>query len=298
MPRFKSDKLAPIPASKRYDGNIITSYFTQISAYKTLTAEEELEMFKKLRSGDETVRDEIIKHNLKLVVSIAKKYTKITKFLSFEDLIMEGNVGLFTAIEKFDISKGFKFSTYATHWIKQAILRAIMNYDTGIRIPVHLQERMFMAEKDIYHEETSLERQLTPEETYEILKKYSLENAYNAYLMKNIVSLDKPISNGEEDNDSFFGDMIPCEESSIEDAVTSDYDRSIFWDYVETKMSNPREIDVIKRRFGYYGRIETLEEIAKDYHLTRERVRQIEAKAILKLRSPSARRFFAGFRNA
>lgn len=268
--------------------SIVSSYLTMIGQYKLLTSEEEKILFKKYKSGDMAAGEQILLHNLRLVVSIARRYARITKSLSLEDVIMDGNIGLMTALSRFEPNKGFKFSTYATWWIKQSILRSIMNNDNAIRIPVHLMEKFLKADKEIKKSEDEYNRKLTSLEIENIFKKIcssevSYKHLWEMYELRNIASLDVSIGDGEGKTDTFLVDMIPSDEAPVEDIVISSVDSAQLWDIISSKLT-PRELEVIKRRFGYSGTCETLEMIAQDYGVTRERIRQIEAKAIKKLR--------------
>ena len=277
--------------------SVLDTYF-RLCDYTLFTPEEEADIFTRYKNGEVQLRDDIIMHNLRLVVHIAKKYTRVTKTLSLEDLIMEGNIGLMIAIDKFDNNMGYKFSTYATWWIRQSILRAVMNTDSSIRIPVHLMEKYLNATKTIRKEEVELDRELTGPEVEKVLKEHSTSDTSYMQMLgikkkKNIVSLDTPIVKDDGDSDTTIMDIFVPEygENTVESEVAQRLDKDVLWNYVRDHVSE-KELEILKRRFGYYGKCETLESIGNDLHITKERVRQLEGKALLKIRgrSPGARK--------
>ncbi len=260
----------------------VRMYLKEIGKVSLLTADEEKELAQAIELGDMDAKDHLVEANLRLVVSIAKRYTG--RGMSFLDLIQEGNLGLLKAVEKFDWTKGFKFSTYATWWIRQAITRAIADQARTIRIPVHMVEtinklirtqRTLVQElgRDPEIEEIAQEMGITDEKVREIMK-----------ISQEPVSLEKPI--GEEE-DSHLGDFIPDEDAQ------SPADQAAYTLLKEQLMEvlaglTPREEKVLRLRFGLDdGRTRTLEEVGKEFNVTRERIRQIEAKALRKLRHPS-----------
>lgn len=260
----------------------VRMYLKEIGKVDLLTAEEERELAMAIEQGDQDAKDHLIEANLRLVVSIAKRY--VGRGMSFLDLIQEGNLGLLKAVDKFDYTKGFKFSTYATWWIRQAITRAIADQARTIRIPVHMVEtinkliriqRQLVQElgRDPEVEELAAEMGITVEKVREIMK-----------ISQEPVSLEKPI--GEEE-DSHLGDFIP------DDDAPSPADQAAFTLLKEQLLEvlsglTPREEKVLRLRFGLDdGRTRTLEEVGKEFNVTRERIRQIEAKALRKMRHPS-----------
>ncbi len=260
----------------------VRMYLKEIGKVALLTANEEVELAKRMQEGDEEAKKRLAEANLRLVVSIAKRY--VGRGMLFLDLIQEGNLGLIKAVEKFDYTKGFKFSTYATWWIRQAITRAIADQARTIRIPVHMVEtinklirikRQLLQElgRDATPEEIALEMEMEPEKVREILK-----------IAQEPVSLETPI--GEEE-DSHLGDFIPDDEvQAPSDVATFTLLREQLSNVLHTLTD--REQKVLRLRFGLDdGRARTLEEVGKEFDVTRERIRQIEAKALRKLRHPS-----------
>ncbi|MDR1217520.1 MAG: RNA polymerase sigma factor RpoD [Oscillospiraceae bacterium] len=260
----------------------VRMYLKEIGKVSLLTAEEEVELAALMATGDDDARRRMAEANLRLVVSIAKRY--VGRGMQFLDLIQEGNLGLIKAVEKFDYTKGYKFSTYATWWIRQAITRAIADQARTIRIPVHMVEtinkvmrvsRQLLQElgHDPTPEEISEEMGMPVDKVREILK-----------IAQEPVSLETPI--GEEE-DSHLGDFIPDEDAS-EPAEAASFTllREQLSEVLKTL--TPREEKVLRMRFGIEdGRSRTLEEVGREFKVTRERIRQIEAKALRKLRHPS-----------
>ena len=260
----------------------VRMYLKEIGKIPLLKPHEEVELAKRMMEGDEIAKQRLVEANLRLVVSIAKRY--VGRGMLFLDLIQEGNLGLIKAVEKFDYVRGFKFSTYATWWIRQAITRAIADQARTIRIPVHMVEtinklirvsRQLLQElgRDPKPEEIAKEMEMSEEKVREIMK-----------IAQDPVSLETPI--GEEE-DSHLGDFIP-DEDALAPAEAAAY--SLLKDQIEEVLGslNEREQKVLKLRFGLEdGRARTLEEVGKEFDVTRERIRQIEAKALRKLRHPS-----------
>lgn len=260
----------------------VRMYLREIGKIPLLTYDEELDLAKRILEGDEEAKQKLAESNLRLVVSIAKKY--VGRGMMFLDLIQEGNMGLIKAVEKFDYTKGYKFSTYATWWIRQAITRAIADQARTIRIPVHMVETINKLIRTSRHllqqngreptvEELSKEMEMPVDKVVEIQK-----------IAQDPVSLETPI--GEED-DSHLGDFIQDDDSP---APQDSAAYTLLREQLEEVMNTltPREAKVLKLRFGLEdGKARTLEEVGREFMVTRERIRQIEAKALRKLRHPS-----------
>ena len=265
-------------------------YLKEIGDYPLLTAEEEIDLAQRIMDGDEAAKTRLAESNLRLVVSIAKRY--VGRGLSFLDLIQEGNLGLIKAVDKFDYTKGFKFSTYATWWIRQAITRSIADQSRTIRIPVHMSEVI----NKTYRVSRTLLQELGREPTeQEIADAMDLPASKIREILKvsaDPISLDTPI--GEED-DSHLGDFIK-DDSVIGPEDAAAY--TVLQDQISKLLNTltEREQRVLILRFGLKdGRTRTLEEVGKEFNVTRERIRQIEAKALRKLRHPSRARMLKGY---
>ena len=260
----------------------VRMYLREIGKIPLLTYEEESELAQKIIQGDEEAKQKLAESNLRLVVSIAKKY--VGRGMLFLDLIQEGNMGLIKAVEKFDYNKGFKFSTYATWWIRQAITRAIADQARTIRIPVHMVEtinKLIRTSRQLLQQNG---REPTPEEIAKEME-ISVEKVMEIQkIAQDPVSLETPI--GEEE-DSHLGDFIQDEDSPApQDSAAHTLLREQLEEVMDTL--TPREAMVLKLRFGLQdGKARTLEEVGKQFNVTRERIRQIEAKALRKLRHPS-----------
>ena len=270
----------------------VRMYLKEIGKVPLLSPEEEIELAKRMELGDENARKRLAEANLRLVVSIAKRY--VGRGMQFLDLIQEGNLGLIKAVEKYDYSKGFKFSTYATWWIRQAITRAIADQARTIRIPVHMVEtinRLIRTSRQLLQE---LGREPTPEEIAEKMEMPVERVREIMKISQDPVSLETPI--GEEE-DSHLGDFIPDEGASEpSEAASFTLLKEQLVDVLSTL--TPREEKVLKLRFGIEdGRTRTLEEVGKEFNVTRERIRQIEAKALRKLRHPSRSKKLKDFLN-
>ena len=270
----------------------VRMYLKEIGKVPLLTAEREHELAERMAEGDEDAKSELVEANLRLVVSIAKRY--VGRGMYFLDLIQEGNLGLMKAVEKFDHNKGFKFSTYATWWIRQAITRAIADQARTIRIPVHMVETIHKVSRYSRQMLQELGREATAEEIGEKMGMSAEKVREIMKIAQDPVSLETPI--GEEE-DSHLGDFIPDDDTPAPaDAASA----TILREVIERELHTltPREEHVIKLRFGLYdGRTRTLEEVGKEFNITRERIRQIEAKALRKLRHPSRARHLRGFLN-
>lgn len=260
----------------------VRMYLKEIGKVPLLTAQEEVEIAQRMAEGDEEAKHQLAEANLRLVVSIAKRY--VGRGMLFLDLIQEGNLGLIKAVEKFDYRKGYKFSTYATWWIRQAITRAIADQARTIRIPVHMVEtinKLIRVNRQLVQEygreprpdEIAKEMGISEEKVREIIK-----------IAQEPVSLETPI--GEED-DSHLGDFIPDDDAPAPaEAVASTLLKEQLMDVLNSL--TPREAKVLRLRYGLDdGKARTLEEVGKEFNVTRERIRQIEAKALRKLRHPS-----------
>ena len=270
----------------------VRMYLKDIGKYPLLTVEEEIDLAQRIADGDMKAKERMINSNLRLVVSIAKRY--VGRGMLFLDLIQEGNMGLIKAVEKFDYTKGYKFSTYATWWIRQAITRAIADQARTIRIPVHMVETINKVIRvsrqllqDLGHdpsaEEIAEEMDMPVEKVRDILK-----------IAQEPVSLETPI--GEEE-DSHLGDFIPDEDAYDPFEAAS---FTLLREDIEELLNTltPREKKVLELRFGLIdGRSRTLEEVGKEFSVTRERIRQIEAKALRKLRHPSRAKRVQGYHN-
>lgn len=257
-------------------------YLREIGKIPLLNSEDELSLAQKVVAGDKKAKDKMAEANMRLVVSIAKRYSG--RGLDFLDLIQEGNTGLLRAVEKFDPDKGFKFSTYATWWIRQAITRAIADQARTIRIPVHMVETI----NKLLRTQRRMTQELNREPTIdELAKELEMEPAKIEYVIKikqDITSLDAGVGRDGEDEDSVLGDFVEDGESTTpEESATS----QLLREQVQSILSSlsDREQKIIKMRFGLEnGKSHTLEEVGREFAVTRERIRQIEAKALAKLR--------------
>ncbi|MDD6106893.1 MAG: RNA polymerase sigma factor RpoD [Clostridiales bacterium] len=270
----------------------VRMYLKEIGKVPLLTPEEEQELAKRMAEGDEDAKRRMAEANLRLVVSIAKRY--VGRGMLFLDLIQEGNLGLIKAVEKFDYTKGYKFSTYATWWIRQAITRAIADQARTIRIPVHMVEtinKVIRVSRQLLQE---LGHDPSPEEIAAVMNMPVEKVRDILKIAQEPVSLETPI--GEEE-DSHLGDFIPDEDASEpSEAASFSLLKEQLMEVLDTL--TPREKKVLELRFGIVdGRTRTLEEVGKEFNVTRERIRQIEAKALRKLRHPSRSKKLRDFLN-
>ena len=257
-------------------------YLREIGKIPLLSSEEEMELARKIVKGDKKAKDKMIESNMRLVVSIAKRYGG--RGLDFLDLIQEGNTGLMRAVEKFDPDKGFKFSTYATWWIRQAITRAIADQARTIRIPVHMVETINKVIRMTRKLTLELNREPTNEEIAKALEMETEKVDYVMRIKQDIASLDASVGRDGDDEESVLGDFVKDEErDSPEDAAASQILKEQMAEVIATLTD--REQKILRLRFGIGGgRPHTLEEVGNEFDVTRERIRQIEAKALQKLR--------------
>jgi RNA polymerase primary sigma factor len=274
--------LSKIKLDKTLSSDPVRMYLREIGKHELLTAPQEVDLAQRAEKGDKEAAAMLAQANLRLVVSIAKKY--MGRGLTFLDLIQEGNIGLMRAVEKFDWKRGFKFSTYATWWIRQAITRAIADQAKTIRIPVHMVETINKYKKIERQLEQKLERSPTPDEVAKVME-IDVEKARGIVkIAQDTTSLETPVGKEEDTRLKEF----------IEDETTlspfESASRELLKGHIDTVLEtlNPRERKVLELRFGLIdGRTRTLEEVGKEFGVTRERIRQIEAKALRKLRHPT-----------
>lgn len=280
----KKSELAEIPEDASSD--LVQMYLREIGRVDLLKSEEEISLAKRIEKGDPVAKQKLTEANLRLVVSIAKKYVGRSHNLSLLDLIQEGNIGLFRAVEKFDYRKGYKFSTYATWWIRQAITRALADQSRTIRIPVHMVETINKYTQITRRLVQDLGREPLPEE---IAVEMGLEVDKIRHIQKisqETVSLETSV--GDSDDDSVLGDFIEDTETIMPHQSAS---RKLLKDHISEVLDTltPREQKILKIRFGLEdGVVHTLEEVGQEFGVTRERIRQIEAKALEKIREHDA----------
>ncbi|HHX58444.1 MAG TPA: sigma-70 family RNA polymerase sigma factor [Candidatus Moranbacteria bacterium] len=273
--------------AKELPGDSVQMYLREIGQVDLLTGEEEVSLAKKIEKGDQLARKKLTEANLRLVVSIAKKYVGRAHNLSFLDLIQEGNIGLFRAVEKFDYRRGYKFSTYATWWIRQAITRSIADQSRTIRIPVHMVETINKYVQIARRLVQELGREPLPEE---IAAEMGLEVDKVRHIIKisqETISLEAQVG-GDSDNDSVLADFIEDTESVMPNQVAS---QTLLKEHLQEALTylTPREQKILIIRFGLEdGVTHTLEEVGQEFGVTRERIRQIEAKALEKIREQAA----------
>ena len=280
---LSDEELAITPENvDEFADDSVRLYLREIGKIPLLTPEEEQDLAQRIVKGDKKAKDKMVESNMRLVVSIAKRYGG--RGLDFLDLIQEGNTGLLRAVEKFDPDKGFKFSTYATWWVRQAITRAIADQARTIRIPVHMVETINKVLRTTRKLTTELNREPTNEE---IAKELDMEPDKIDYVMRikqDIASLDASIGRDGDDEDSALGDFVEDEErESPEESASNQILKEQLSEIISTLSS--REQKIIRLRFGIGGgKPHTLEEVGNEFKVTRERIRQIEAKALSKLR--------------
>ena len=288
----KVDKKAQTKTELKGDGvhDPLRMYLKQMAQVPLLTREQEVEIFKRIENGDSNAESEIVEANLRLVVSIAKKY--INRGVSFLDLIQEGNMGLMKAVEKFEYRRGYKFSTYATWWIRQGITRSVANQSRTVRIPIHMIStisKVIRIQKQLVQE---YGREATPAEIAEEIN-LPMDRVRDVLKMaQQPISLHSPI--GDSGNAS-FGDLI--EDKSAENPM-EEASSSVLKDKISEVLSTltDREREVLEQRFGLKdGYSRTLEDVGSQFGLTRERIRQIEAKALRKMRHPSRKKKLEDF---
>ena len=272
--------------------DLVKDYLTHAGEWPLLTAEQEIALSQQIEAGDEEAKNRMICSNLRLVISIAKKYMNVTHTLSFLDLIQEGNIGLMKAVERYDYKKGFRFSTYATWWIRQSISRGISDKDRTIRLPVHMYETVRKvikaAQKMEQENHLSLDKARLAEKLDLPLK--TVEQAFRVGAQP--VSLETPIG---DDGDSSFGDFIEDVDmvSPYDVVITCSLQDEINRQLLEL---NEQERKILELRFGLnHGQPQTLEQVGNYFGVTRERIRQIEAKALQKLRHPTRSRHLRDF---
>jgi RNA polymerase primary sigma factor len=277
--------------AKRAGSDPVRMYLKEIGRVDLLTREEEIRLAQRVEAGDEKAKQHLANANLRLVVSIAKKY--IGRGLTFLDLIQEGNKGLIRAVEKYDWTKGFKFSTYATWWIRQAITRSIADQARTIRVPVHMVETINKLMRTARKLMQEMGREPTPEEIGERMDMDPDKVREILKIAQNTTSLETPV--GDSEDDSVLGDFIPDDKQETPYEVAS---KDMLEENVEEVLQalSDREARVLRMRFGLKGNeMMTLEEVGRQFGVTRERIRQIEAKALRKLKHPSRRKKLQDF---
>jgi RNA polymerase primary sigma factor len=292
-PGIKKHSKKLVKFEKDSSQDSVQMYLREIGRIPPIKAEEERELARRIEKGDEDAKSKLTQANLRLVVSIAKRYVGRSSNLSLLDLIQEGNIGLFRAVEKFDWRRGYKFSTYATWWIRQAVTRAIADQARTIRIPVHMVETISKFQQVRRRLTQDLGREPLAEE---IASEMGLDVDKIHHIMKisqDTVSLETPV--GEDDEDSTLGEFIEDDKILSPSEQTS---RGLLRDHIHEIINDllPREQKILKLRFGLEdGIVRTLEEVGKEFGVTRERIRQIEAKAIEKIRQHSKAKKIQGY---
>ena len=285
---YEIDEIPPDTNSK--DLTSLQIYLKQISQIPLLSPEEEKLLTKRAHAGEKKAKDLLTKHNLRLVVFVAKKYRN--SGMAFEDLLQEGSIGLMRAVEKFEPSKNFRFSTYATWWIRQGITRAIADQSKTIRIPVHMVELLNKIAKSRHRLSVELNREPTHEEIAKDLGVAVEKVDHILSISQHPVSLETPVG---EDGGTMLGDLIPDSvvEDPMENLLSEEKKRQIL---AALETLSTREMQILQMRYGIgVDRVYTLEEIGKKFNITRERIRQIENRAVKKLGEPSRRKMLADF---
>ncbi|WP_125153298.1 sigma-70 family RNA polymerase sigma factor [Clostridium rectalis] len=265
-------------------------YLKEIGEVDLLSAEEEVQLAKGVESGDIVAKKKLIESNLRLVVSISKRYCG--KGMNFLDLVQEGNLGLMKAVEKYDYRKGYRFSTYATWWIRQAVTRAIADQSRTIRIPVHMNEVIIKLLKVKKQLEQKLDREPSYSEIAEVLNMTEEKVRRVSKVSQEPISLETPVGDNEDTNlENFIADETYAPENTVATTMLREHLTRVL------STLSPREERIVRLRFGLNGegQIKTLEEIGKEFNLTRERIRQIEISAIKKLRHPNRIKFLQGY---
>ena len=264
-----------------FSDDILREYLKEISSYPLLSREEEVELSDRIKNGDKDAKDKFINSNLRLVVSLAKKYSSISG-ISIMDLIQEGNIGLMTAVDRFEPEKGFKFSTYATWWIMQALIRSIENQSRLIRLPCHVNEKLIKYKVAVRDLKDELGRDPSVTELANELGMSKANVTKLNEMLDSIVSLNTLVG---EDQNSEFGDFIPASDTTPEDEVIDKFLKDEIFKTLDSSNLSDKEKDIVIKRYGLDEMIpRTLEEIAQEYDLSRERIRQIENRAIYKIR--------------
>ena len=279
---YEEKKKIELELEEASSADSVQMYLREIGKYPLLSSEEEVELAKKIEKNDEAARQKLAVSNLRLVVSIAKKYVGRSPNLTLLDLIQEGNIGLFKAVEKFDYKRGYKFSTYATWWIRQAITRALADQGKTIRIPVHMVETINKYQQIVRRLVQDLGREPLPEEVAAEMGVEVDKIRYIQKISQDTVSLEAPV--GQDDEDSALESFIPDEDSVTPSMSTA---RKILKAHLQEIINDltPREQKILDMRFGLTdGVTHTLEEVGKVFSVTRERIRQIEAKSLEKIR--------------
>ena len=274
----------------------LAQYLHEISKKSLLNADEEKELAIKAGMGDREARNELVTRNLRLVVSIAKCYAKRTETMSLMDLIQEGNLGLITAVKHYDPDLGYRFTTYATWWIRQAITRSILNGDKVIRIPVHTADKISRINIAARKFSAEMGRNATDEEIdKELGEKPGFTRKTKAQVAQ-VVSYNQPVKDGDNNESNELGEFIPDEAAISPEEAEEMQNLKETLEGIFNSCLNKKEIDVIRKRFGMYdGRCWTLEQVGEVYGVTRERIRQIEARAIRKMRNPKHKRALVDF---